>query len=366
MVSERFTYVITAAADYLPMAIREMRSLDPQARQTMRASEEIAIVESALDVEEMYPAMQRREPVFVRHIFPAQGKLALTGEQSDLHLIAAEALRLVSHETLPSGSRFSVQARILVGPGKERPYSAYAIKEAIAPLASQQTGAMEDVRSPEVVISVLALPSAGFVGISPVEFNLSDWAGGERRFSREEGQLSRSEFKLLEAFEVFKVSLPEEGDALDLGAAPGGWTRVLRNAGLAVTAVDPALLDERLLRDSGVTAVREHAQDWIRTAQRTGRTFDVVVNDMRIDARDAARFMREVLPLLRPDAFVITTLKLPQPGIPGMDPVGILQEALTELRRHYAIVRARQLFHNRNEVTVYLRVAPASMQAKKF
>jgi hypothetical protein len=46
---------------------------------------------------------------------------------------------------------------------------------------------------------------------------LSDWAGGVRRFAREEGQLSRSEFKLLEAFEVFDISVPQKGLALDLG-----------------------------------------------------------------------------------------------------------------------------------------------------
>ena len=52
-----------------------------------------------------------------------------------------------------------------------------------------------------------------------------------RRFAREEGQVSRAEFKLLEAIELFGVAVREHGVALDLGASPGGWTRVLRRLG---------------------------------------------------------------------------------------------------------------------------------------
>lgn len=52
-----------------------------------------------------------------------------------------------------------------------------------------------------------------------------------------------AEFKLLEALEVFGIVLPSHGVALDLAAAPGGWTRVLRRAGEYVTAIDPGELD---------------------------------------------------------------------------------------------------------------------------
>ena len=83
-------------------------------------------------------------------------------------------------------------------------------------------------------------------GLSRAERNISDWAGGMRRFAREEGQISRAEFKLLEALEVFRIVLPPRGVALDLGASPGGLTGVLRQLDQYVTAVDPGELGPRL------------------------------------------------------------------------------------------------------------------------
>ena len=127
--------------------------------------------------------------------------------------------------------------------------------------------------------------------------NLSDWAGGARRFAREEGQVSRSEFKLLEAFEVFDIKLPPRGVALDLGASPGGWTRVLRQHGQYVTAVDPGALDERVASDPGVRHKRMTAEAYLHDEPDQ---FDVIVNDMRMDGRDSARLMVTYARLLYP------------------------------------------------------------------
>ncbi len=138
---------------------------------------------------------------------------------------------------------------------------------------------------------------------------MSDWAGSVRRFAREEGQLSRSEFKLLEAFEVFDISVPEKGLALDLGAAPGGWTRILRTKGLRVVAVDPAKLDGHLSRDPGVQHVQTVAQRYLPT--HVGRdAFDLIVNDMRIDVDRSVRLMCQAASFLKRSRFAIMTLKL--------------------------------------------------------
>jgi 23S rRNA (cytidine2498-2'-O)-methyltransferase len=185
----------------------------------------------------------------------------------------------------------------------------------------------------------------GYVGLSDVEQNLSSWAGGARRFAREPGQISRSEFKLLEALEVFALPLPEGGLALDLGAAPGGWTRLLRARGLRVVAVDPAALDPRLAGDRGIRHVRATAQQFFPCRER----FDLIVNDMRMDARDSARLMLDAAPCLRPEGHALMTLKLPAEG-----PEQVMHQALALLARRYRVLGARQLFHNRSEVTVAL------------
>ncbi len=350
-----YLYILTASADFLDAAVREVRRAAPKLRWMGKMGTEMVLVGSSKDMAALHSALLQNAPIFLRHIVPAQQRVPLSGERADdLEALARAAMAIVGEGLLEKEDRFSVQARVVSAPGSERPYSPYAIADAIAPRVVEATGATMDVRHPEIVVSVLATAEEGFVGISPVEFNRSDWAGGERRFRREAGQLSRAEFKLLEALDLFGVALPQQGDALDLGAAPGGWTRLLRLAGLRVTAVDPAALDPSVVRDGRVEHVRRYAEEWLAAAVAAGQKYDVVLNDIRMDARDAARLMVQAAPLLHRDAFALLTLKLPGVDAPGMDAVAIAHQALAELGTRYRTVRARQLFHNRNEVMVLL------------
>jgi 23S rRNA (cytidine2498-2'-O)-methyltransferase len=242
----------------------------------------------------------------------------------------------------PSRS-FSVQTRLLGE--QEWEFGPFDVNQAVAEAITEATGARLDVRQPAQVLSVVCMPDKGYMGLSDVEQNLSNWAGGARRFVREPGQISRSEFKLLEALELFAVPLPEGGRALDLGAAPGGWTRLLRARGLRVVAVDPAALDPRLAGDPGIRHVRATAQQYLPGRER----FDLIVNDMRMDARDSARLMLDAAPCLQPEGHALMTLKLPAEA-----PEQVMHQALALLARRYRILGARQLFHNRSEVTVAL------------
>lgn len=350
-----FTYILTANAEYLPAALDEMRGVDRYARAVLEL-EGIAVVDASLDVPSMQMRLQTRPPIFIRHIQPAEGRDILTGSGQDLGALVRAVLRLPSMALIQRGTRFAVQARVIAGSEAVRPYTPYAIKDAIVPSVVAQSGGVEDVRDPEVVISVLVLKEVGFVGISSVHFNLSDWSGGMRRFARTEEQLSRAEFKLLEAFEVFGVGIPQGGTALDLGAAPGGWTRILREQGLKVLAVDPADLDLTLTKDPEVRYIKGYAAEWVDKLKAQRVKFDMVVSDMRMDARDAARLMVGAAPLLHLRSSAIMSLKLPPPGTPGLDPIALVQTALEELRSRFRVVRARQLFHNRHEVTVYLEL----------
>ncbi len=201
------------------------------------------------------------------------------------------------------------------------------------------------------MISILCTPDKSYLGISLAQEHLSSWPGGARHFAQTSEQISRAEFKLLEALETFGVTLPTSGRALDLGAAPGGWTRLLLEAGLDVVAVDPANLDPRLAHRRQLEHYRGYAESYLENAIKTHKRFDVIVNDMRMDARQAARLLSQATLCLRPDGFVLSTLKLPH-ATQEIKPLATLRQALSVLNRHYGIVQAHQLFHNRQEVTV--------------
>ena len=281
------------------------------------------------------------QPVFVRHICPAELEVPLSGEMRDIEALAG-ALRQMLHRLDVSRS-FSVQTRILCHPA----YRRFDVNTALAREA-EAAGAPLDVKAPRQAISVTLAEGIGYIGISDTADNVSDWAGGARRYRWEDEQISRAEFKLLEALEVFRAPLADGQRALDLGAAPGGWTRILRRHGLYVTAVDPAALDPRIARDARVHHFRGTAQAYFAAPKQ----FDVLVNDMKMDSAESAQLTADGAHCLRPGGCAILTLKLPEKTNEWLPRI---QRAKAILQGAYQIVGIRQLFHNRNEVTVYLR-----------
>jgi 23S rRNA (cytidine2498-2'-O)-methyltransferase len=348
-------YLSLASADpeFLNAALAELRAADPKIKHERNLSPSIALVASSLDFNALSSLVIAQEPIFLRHLAPATRQIVLSNLESDLPFFVQTAAEL---EAPPVPFTFAVQVRFNDKP-EERPYSPFAVKSAIAGQIIQKYKAEENIKQPEWVYSICCTPDTAYIGLSEVSQNLSDWAGGERRFAREDGQISRAEFKLLEAFEVFGLSLPEEGIALDLGAAPGGWSRVLLQNNFAVMAVDPATLDPRVTLNPDLEHFQGHADKFLALAKAKGYQFDLIVNDMRLDARQAADFMVLFAPLLKPQGYAISSLKLPH-ATAKLKPVTLVRQALEIMRKAYPYLRARQLFHNRQEVTVLMSKHP--------
>lgn len=314
----------------------------------------------------MHLATEQR-PIFVRHLAPVQEIINLSNTENDIGELALAIANLPTFVLLERGQRFAVQTRLLhtdieatrEGTNKHA-YSSGHVNQLLAEAIMEETGAIESIKKPQVVVSLLCTMEKGYLGISLTRDNLSDWPGGARHFAQTPEQISRAEFKLLEALEVFGVTLPSQGLALDLGAAPGGWTRLLLEVGMNVVAVDPARLDPRLAKHPRLEHYRGYAEEYLEEAIKRRRKFDVITNDMRMDAREAARLLVEASACLRTGGFIISVLKLPH-ATPEIDPLKNLSEALRLLHRHFGIVQARQLFHNRQEITV-LTARPLSMR----
>ena len=71
---------------------------------------------------------------------------------------------------------------------------------------------------------------------------------------------SRAYFKLEEALDLAGVEDLGGKRALDLGAAPGGWTECLLDRGASVVAVDPGALDDAVARRPGVRHIQKKSQ----------------------------------------------------------------------------------------------------------
>ena len=333
--------LFTAQRSSRELALNELHRALPEAKLTAWLSPEVGALALPLTWREAVRRLQADPPIFARHVCPASQVQAIAVHPDDLALLveSAEALLPGLDRTRP----FAVQTRLL-GEG-DWPYGRFELNEALSGAWLQQ-GAQLDVRKPAQVLSLNLTQGQAYLGLSWAADNLSDWVGGEQRFRRERGQISRAEFKLLEALSVFRLSLPKGGMALDLGAAPGGWTRVALHNGLRVVAVDPAELHPSLTQRADVEHAHLVAQ---RFLTQDKRRFDLILNDLRMDARGSTEIMGRAYSRLEQGGLAIMTIKLPQ-----AHQAQIVKRALAELTRHYALIGARQLFHNRSEVTVVL------------
>lgn len=333
--------IATADPNFVDLAQEELETAAPQAQTAATLAPGVWAVQLPQGFFPLADRWRQAPPIFVRHICPVQVTVALNGRLSDVHAIRQQMEPMLLPYFEPD-LPFSVQTRIF----DDVPYRPYELNETLAAVIQYGAPAPLDVRNPVQILSIVIAGQSAYLGLSAAQQNLSDWAGGARRFAREKGQISRAEFKLLEALEVFDLDLPPRGVALDLGAAPGGWTRVLRQREQYVTAVDPAALHPTLLADNKVRHLRLTAEEYLA---QTPDTFDLIVNDMRMDARDSARLMVAYAPYLYAHGTALMTFKLPEENRrPALD------HAFNILQQAYTIAGARQLFHNRSEITVFL------------
>jgi 23S rRNA (cytidine2498-2'-O)-methyltransferase len=291
-----------------------------------------------------------RNSVFIWHLAPADLTIDLTGSDADVALLVDCVPQLANF--LVAEMPFSVQARVL-GSGK-LPYRKVVLNEAISTAIEDRTRNEMDCRHPGQIVSLLCTPDTAYIGVSTPQENRSEWAGGQHRLKASEAQVSRSEFKLEEALQVFGLQLPTSGNALDIGASPGGWSRLLAEAGLKVVAVDPAELDASLEGAPRINHVRKRIQEY-----RGGPPeFDVIVNDMKMDPRDSIRAMVPFSRRISSKGFGLITLKLPKVSPGAGDAkrlLDMLRVDLELLSQEFEVIGVRQLYHNRSEVTVAFR-----------
>lgn len=334
-------FIISVAEEFAAQAREELgRLLAPHTLRVTFLPAEAALITTDAERSAVHAALQQRPPIFVRHLFPVDAELTLTQTTADLDAVAAAVEPLLG--AVPRGTAVAVQARRLAG---TLAYTPYAVKERLDPLLIA-AGLVPEVKAPAWVVSLAFTADRCYLGVSSVVDNLSSWAGGMMRFRAEDDDISRAKRKLLEALAVFAVDLTGVYKALDLGAAPGGWTSALIEREIAVTAVDTGQLDARLADSPLVTFLQRNAEELRLPANR----FDLLTSDISWDPLHTATMLVRLAPVLRPGGQAIVTVKLMHRGI-----WGTLAEVTRTLASEYEVRGARHLFHNRREITLLLR-----------
>jgi len=327
---------------FSPYAMEELRRRWPDiALSGLAPGETFRLSLEGTSDRDLVRLLRRDEPIFLRHLFPVREELAIPEQAEEVASALVRFAGSLSSET--NGAKVAVQVR--KSQDSPFPFSSAEARDLMVP-ALLEAGAEIVSRDADWIVSVYAAKKSLYLGLSAPADNLSDWPGGAVRFRREEGLISRAAFKLLEAEQTFGLPFERFTNALDLGAAPGGWTSVLLERGLRVTAVDPAGMDESLAGHPRLRHLRQNAAD---VAFAPG-TFDLLVCDMSWDPHHTARIVKQIAPALSAGASVIVTLKLMY-----KKPMQTIADLLASYEETFDIRRVKQLFHNRDEVTVWMR-----------
>ena len=319
-------------------------------------------------------ALGRLQPIFVRTLFVGTGPHSLLDgmdarKRPDRVAPLAELVEALGNEiplhrfaARPEGASAYASLRIEMPDTNEGKALSGLARALQSPLAESlrnrgilaATGTRDDGLSADAGTNLHAFLVDGahaYVGASMSPW-ASPWPMGIPRLRMPGSAPSRSTLKLAEAIVTFlgdrDAALLRPGmRAVDLGAAPGGWTWQLAHRGLRVTAVDNGALKGSVRDDPLVTHLRADGLRYVPKRSVDWMTCDIVEQPARIAAL-VARWIGE-----GHARHAIFNLKLP------------MKKRYEEVERCSAIIRTglerarhaialRQLYHDREEVTGYV------------
>lgn len=337
-------YIFTCQPGAMKIAASEYKKEDPSSSFYDWLDAGVGLITSDLDNAQMVQLIQTAPIIFTRHLFEVD--VEFDRPESVAELVAlCEGYAL---GTLKSSNSYTIQARTMDTESLKQYRNEF--RDQLSQTLSAQ-GFTEDIKYGEQILSVFLTNKKVYIGCATGSMNLSNWNGGMMHCAKE-GMISRAEFKLLEAMEVFHLDMDQFHVAADLGAAPGGWTNALLSKGMKVTAIDPANMDAELLKNPNLKHYKEMTQTYLTRGLET--KFDLIVNDMKMDVLQSASITNEFEHVLSDHGLVIMTFKLP-----NKYSYLNVKRGIEELETCYDFVTARQLFHNRSEITALFKKRPS-------
>ena len=233
--------------------------------------------------------------------------------------------------------------------GNELAARAEALREAVIaqPLASEPLDDAQ-LRRHGGLYAQLCLCDAqtAALGCGPSSAALSLWPGGRARMRLGGDFPSRAARKLAEAFAWLGLS-PGSGElCVDLGAAPGGWSWLLLEKRARVIAVDPARMDPKLMQNARLRHVQGSAFEYHPDEPVDWLFCDMAWRPLEV-AQMLGRWARR-----RHTRLLVANFKLPMKR--KVEMVQRLRQLLAQ--SGFTSIRTRQLYHDREEITLTAHV----------
>ena len=252
-----------------------------------------------------------------------------------------------------SGRRFAVQCKRR----GTHPFTSGEVERGVGAIL-KGCGLQVDLEEPEVIALVEIVQDQAFVALLPPEGLIRKEPKVARKWEAGTRPVSRAELKMREVLDRFPGLFQEGFVVLDIGAAPGGWTRALAGRVKAVVAVDPGELDEEVRAMPNVRYIKARGE-----ALDLDERVDAITNDANILHLQSAALTSELVGrYLRRGGVVVHTVKLgidPDTGVGAAKTLNeAKQEVIRELQGHgIEVTEALRLQYNtRNEVTLIGRL----------
>ena len=226
-------------------------------------------------------------------------------------------------------------------------------------------GRVIDLKSPDYLAYVIMVNGHCYSGISEFGRLWKKFIEPERYYhTNTKYPISRSELKLIQAFDEFKIG--QGMIAIDLGAAPGGWSNCLLRHKYKVIAIDNGLLEYEKFKNNGIKVrisdsltinypdIRAndliHIKSNARDVSYLGEAIkaDLILNDMNMEPEASVSILLNFSKNLNPGAGLILTIKC-------INRKAELHIRKTEkaLSGKFKIISIRCLPANRQELTLY-------------
>ncbi len=338
------TFLVTCSSSWERQATRELKTLLPDCTCRTLFFPGNLLMNAEQPRAEVLALLEEAETHLIGHVIPLDLRVDISKSADSLPLLLEGALALT-----PLDPDFTF--RVTCNRRGNHEFGSREVEYFVGDRLADEWGVQADLDEPEQIVGIEIFQDLAFLSACFADERLQKDISQMRRHAPGRRPVNRAEKKLREALSKFRIKLPSGARALDFGSAPGGWARVLAEAGADVTAVDPAEMDERVLALPNVTHVRRRAEEYLPDAQGP---FDLITCDMNAESDVSARLLCAAAPLLREGGEAILTVKFTS------------RQRRLHVRRAREILEAcytdfdvRHLPHNGKETTLYMRKRPA-------
>jgi len=199
-------------------------------------------------------------------------------------------------------------------------------------------------KHPKILEIIIDEPGRWWIATKTAQHTYDYWPGGVPEFPIPEVVLSRAYLKIAEAFAWANLQVQPGEKVVEIGSSPGGACQWLLDQGAIVTGIDPAEMDERIVKHPSFTHWQSRS---LQVKRRLFRPFRILVCDANVAPKYTLDTVEDIVqyPTTKLRALVLT-IKFPE-----WETAGLIPDYVARVKSWgYTDVQVRQLAHNRREV----------------